>query len=100
MTKQNDETLLKVAERVSDGNPVDWEAARKLLGDNAEELEQLRLLSVLADAHRQVRPRRTAPRQAEPARHRVRSPWLWVLLGLAAVLAALAGVYFYMGRLG
>lgn len=95
MTNRDDEALLKVAERVSDGNPVDWEAARRLLGDSAEELEQLRLLSVLAEAHRQVRPHRTPARQADPAKGRRGSPWLWILLGVAAVLTALVGGYFY-----
>jgi hypothetical protein len=95
MTNRDDETLLKVAERVSDGNPVDWEAARRLLGDSAEELEQLRLLSVLAEAHRQVRPHRPPARLEDPAKSRLGIPWLWIILGIAAVLAVLAGGYLY-----
>ncbi|HEV8376394.1 MAG TPA: hypothetical protein VGR38_09230 [Candidatus Polarisedimenticolia bacterium] len=110
MKHRNDDALLSVAETVSDGNPVDWDAERESRGESEEDLKHLRLVAAVADAHRQVRPRRTNPTPQEfgdsrpegragaalpSARHRRRSPWLWLVSALVLSLTVLAGWYAY-----
>ena len=56
MEIQDDDTaLLKVAEAVSDGRPVDWESAQSQHDDAGAELSHLQALEVVADAHRKAR---------------------------------------------
>jgi len=52
MGERDDEAyLLKVAQAVVDGNPVDWDAERRRL---EEELARLKELEALAAAHREA----------------------------------------------
>src|SRR5437867_1011796 len=50
--------LLKLAEAVSDGHPVDWDSAQSLLDDAERELAPLRALEAVAAAYRAARRHR------------------------------------------
>jgi hypothetical protein len=63
MESQNDNpALLKVAQAVSDGKAVDWEAEKTRQDDAAKELAQLRELETVAAGYRATPPPRAADR--------------------------------------
>src|SRR5262245_3465988 len=51
-----DGALLKVAQAISDGKPVDWESESRAQKDSAPELSHLKAMAALAEAHRRARP--------------------------------------------
>ena len=52
--RDDDAPLLKVAQAVSDGNPVDWEAENQRLQDTPTELARLKDLEAVVAGHRAV----------------------------------------------
>ena len=54
--KHEDGALLKVAQAISDGRPVDWESESRAQADSAPELSHLKAMAALAEAHRKTRP--------------------------------------------
>ena len=89
MEEQDDNpALLKVAEAVSDGTPVDWESAQSLHDESEAELAHLQALEVVAAAHRSARlqePPLTFTDTAPSGRRGVKTIRVWVILGLALV---------------
>jgi len=64
---EDDSPLLKVAEAVSDGHSVDWDAEQAAQREAGKELGRLRLVAAVAEAHRKSRSSRAAPFQAAPS---------------------------------
>ena len=97
--RNDDAPLLKVAQAVSDGNPVDWDAEHRRLHDAPGELARLKAVETVVAGHRavmgKVAPKETA---SEPSRsHGGREKRLIVRLGLAALsLVALWLVYRFL----
>ena len=54
----DDGALLKVAQAISDGHPVDWESERSAQQASGAELSHLKAMAAVAEAHRQARPTR------------------------------------------
>lgn len=59
MEERNDDgALLKVAQAISDGHPVDWESESSAQRACGAELSHLKEMAAVAEAHRQARPTR------------------------------------------
>ena len=54
----DDGALLKVAQAISDGHPVDWESESSAQKASGAELSHLKEMAAVAEAHRQARPTR------------------------------------------
>jgi hypothetical protein len=95
--RDEDGALLKVAQAISDGHPVDWESEHSAQRDSAPELAHLKAMAALAEAHRKARPSRppgtfddTVPLRRSPAL-RAGAFLRWAIYG-AALLAVLYGL--------
>ncbi|HEU5180553.1 MAG TPA: hypothetical protein VFW45_07160 [Candidatus Polarisedimenticolia bacterium] len=95
--RDDDGALLKVAQAISDGHPVDWDSETTAQKDSAPELSHLKAMAALAEAHRRSRPARlpdnfddTVPLRPPAARRAgaLLRPALYGL-GLLLLLAAL-----------
>ena len=93
----DDGALLKVAQAISDGHPVDWESESSAQKDSGPELSHLKAMAALAEAHRRARPIRppepfddTLPLRHPAARRAgaLLRPALWGV-GLLLLLAVL-----------
>jgi hypothetical protein len=54
----DDGALLKVAQAISDGHPVDWESESSAQKASRPELSHLKEMAAVAEAHRRARPTR------------------------------------------
>ena len=54
MTQEHDDALLRMAQEVTDGNAIDWEAESTAYPELVSQLNQLQILEAVAATHRQA----------------------------------------------
>jgi hypothetical protein len=107
MSEEHDKELLRLAEAVSDGTPVDWERERGSHPGMKQPLDHLALLDRVRQVHEEssrvlIETDRTASRPEAsprgpapaPAPERARGRIVWIAIAVLLAAAALAIVVY------
>jgi len=96
---EDDKALLKVAQAISDGHPVDWDSERSAQQASGPELSHLKEMAAVAEAHRRSRPTRPPAFDDTVPVRRPQSPRAGAFLRAALWGAALLIVLLGLRRL-